>query len=157
MFTVWYMFRDGVNIICSVLYTNILNVHCFAYIAVSGYNMFSFIYQYLKNSLFHIYSLVGVNNMPIFYTAIFYMFTFSHISLYVSRKTIYAFLLQYLKCLLFRIYSLVMVNNMCTFMQQYFKCSPFRIYRRVWVNNMCTFIAIFKMLTISRMFPCWGR
>ena len=42
MFTVWHMFREGVN------------------------NMFSFIYQYFKCSLFLIYSLVRVNNMCTF-------------------------------------------------------------------------------------------
>ena len=72
------------------MYSNISNVHCFAYILKSGKTLCVLQNQYVKCLLFRIYSHVGVNNM-------------------------YTFIQQYFKCLLFRIYPQVRENNMCTF------------------------------------------
>ena len=118
---------------CALLYVNVSNVRCFTCIPVSGSkcemfaiwhmspegvnNMFSFIYKYLKSSLFRIYSLVGVDNMC-------------------------TFIQQYFKCLLFRMSE----KTIGALFYQYFKCLLFCIYSRVGVNNMYTFIAIFLML-----------
>ena len=57
----------------TLLYSNISNVYCFAYIPESGKTICARLYQYVKCLLFRIYSRVGVNNMCTF-TAIFHMF-----------------------------------------------------------------------------------
>ena len=114
MFTIWQMSREGVNNMLSFIHTNISNVHCFAYIPLSGYKICALLYSNILN-----------------------VYCFTYVP--ESGKTICALLYQYVKCLIFRIYSHVGVDNMCTFIRQYFKCLLLRIYPRVGQNNFRTF------------------